>query len=165
VVSRTSIDELSSAHLALATKLTIINHDIEALMMSVPPGLTGDIEDGGVPGEGGTADPFSILLKMQQTLLNERDALIYQIQGLPGFGNFEKMPLFDMLRTAASRGPVIIINHCSLRSDTILVSCDSPPSLIPTAEDFYEKANELADRLSDTRKKHGLSSKEYDRAL
>ena len=134
-------------------------------MMSVPPGLTGDIEGDGVPCERGTADPFSIFLKMQQTLLNERDALIYQIQGLPDFGNFGKMPLFDMLRTAASRGPVIIISHCSLRSDTILVSCDSPPSLIPTAEDFYEKANELADRLSDTRKKHGLSSKEYDRAL
>ena len=100
---RTSIDELSSAHPALATKLTIINQDIEAVMMSVPLGLAGDIEeDSDVLGEGGTADPFSILLKRQQTLLNERDALIYQIQGLPGLGNFKKMPLFDMLRTAAS---------------------------------------------------------------
>jgi hypothetical protein len=122
-------------------------------MMSVLPGLTGDI---GIPGEGGTAEPFSNFLKKQRTLLNERDALIYQIQGLLGFGNFEKMPSFHILLTAASRGRVIIINHCSLRSDIILVLCDSP-FLVPTAEDFYENANELADRLSDTRKKHGLS--------
>ncbi|KAI0249953.1 CHAT domain-containing protein [Lactifluus subvellereus] len=161
---RTSIDRLSSAHPDLATKLTIINQDLETLMTSIPPGSTGDIDEDGAPGEAGT-DAFSNFLKKQRTLLNERDVLISQIQGLPGFENFLKMPSFDMLRAAASRGPVIIINHCSLRSDMILVLHDSPPSLIPTAEDFYHRANELAGRLSDTRKKHVLESMQYQRAL
>ncbi|KAI0247154.1 CHAT domain-containing protein [Lactifluus subvellereus] len=144
---RTSIDQLSSTHPALATKLTIINQDLETLMT-----------------EAGT-DAFSNVLKKQRMLLNERDALTSQIQGLRGFENFLKMPSFDMLRAAASRGPIIIINHCSLRSDMILVLHDSPPSLIPTAEDFYHRANELADRLSDTRKRHVLESMQYKRAL
>ena len=42
---------------------------------------------------------------------------------------------------------------------------DSPPSLIPTAKDFYHRVNELADQLSDTRKSHRLESTQYDRAL
>ncbi|KAI0245544.1 CHAT domain-containing protein [Lactifluus subvellereus] len=161
---RTSIDQLSSAHPALATKLTIINQDLETLMTSIPPGSTGDIDEDVAPGEAGT-DAFSNFLKKQRTLLNERDALTSQIQGLRGFENFLKMPSFDMLRAAASRGPIIIINHCSLRSDMILVLHNSPPSLIPTAEDFYHRANELADRLSDTRKRHVLESMQYKRAL
>ncbi|KAI0245549.1 CHAT domain-containing protein [Lactifluus subvellereus] len=161
---RTSIDQLSSTHPALATKLTIVNQDLETLMTSIPPGSTGDIDEDVAPGEAGT-DAFSNFLKKQRTLLNERDALTSQIQGLRGFENFLKMPSFDMLRAAASRGPIIIINHCSLRSDMILVLHNSPPSLIPTAEDFYHRANELADRLSDTRKKHVLESMQYKRAL
>ncbi|KAI0253267.1 CHAT domain-containing protein [Lactifluus subvellereus] len=161
---RTSIDQLSSAHPALATKLTIINQDLETLMTSIPPGPIGDIDEDGAPGEAGM-DAFSKFLKKQRTLLNERDALTSQIQGLRGFETFLKMPSFGMLRSAASRGPVIMINHCSLRSDIILVLHDSPPSLIPTTEDFYHRANELADRLSDTRKKHILESMQYRRAL
>ncbi|KAI0254251.1 CHAT domain-containing protein, partial [Lactifluus subvellereus] len=161
---RTSIDQISSAHPALATKLTVISQDLETLMTSIRPGSTGDIDEGGAPGEART-DAFSNLLKKQRTLLNDRDALTSQIRGLPSFENFLKMPSFGMLRAAASRGPVIIINHCSLRSDIILVLHDSPPSLIPTAKDFYRRANELADRLSDTRKKHVLESMQYKRAL
>jgi hypothetical protein len=122
---RTSIDELSTAHPALATKLTVINQDLEKLMMSIPPGSTGDIDKDGAPSKA-EMDAFSNILKKQKTLLNERGALISQIQGLPGFENFLKMPSFDMLRAAASKGPVIIINHCSLRSDIILVLHDSP---------------------------------------
>ena len=161
---RTSIDELSTAHPALATKLTVINQDLETLMMSISPGSTGDIDQEGAPGRAGM-DAFSKIFKKQKTLLNERGALISQIQGLPGFGNFLKMPSFDMLRAAASKGPVILINHCSLRSDIILVLHDSPPSLIHTADDFYRRASELADRLSNARKTYVLESMQYERAL
>ena len=107
---RTSIDPLSSAHPTIATKLTIINQDLETLMASIPPGSTGDIDEDGAPGEAGT-DSFSNVLKKQRTFLNERNSLTSQIQGLLGFDNIFKMPSFDMLRTAASRGPIIIINH------------------------------------------------------
>jgi hypothetical protein len=147
---RTSIDPLSSAHHTIATKLTIINQDLETLMASIPPGSTGYIDEDGAPGEAGT-DSFSNVLKKQRAFLNERNSLTSQIQGLLGFDNIFKMPSFDMLRAAASRGPIIIINHCSLRSDMTLVLHDFPPSLIPTTKVFYHRANQMADLLSDTR--------------
>jgi hypothetical protein len=85
----------------MATKLTISNQDLETLMTSIPPGSTGDIYEDGALGEVGT-DSFSNFWKKQRTFLNERDSLTSQIQGLPGFDNFLKMPSFDMLRAAAS---------------------------------------------------------------
>ncbi|KAI0248458.1 CHAT domain-containing protein [Lactifluus subvellereus] len=144
---RTSIDRLSVANPALATKLAIINRDLETLTMR-----------GGV-------DMFGQLLKKQRTLLDGRDVLTSQIQALPGFENFLKTPPFDTLRAAAERGPVIIVNHCEWRSDILIVLHHSPPFLITTPEDFYNRANELVDRLLDTRKKHRLESLQYQRTL
>ncbi|KAI0248471.1 CHAT domain-containing protein [Lactifluus subvellereus] len=143
---RTSIDRLSVANPALATKLAIINRDLETLTI-------------------GGMDMFGQLLKKQRTLLDERDVLTSQIQALPGFENFLKTPPFDTLRAAAKRGPVIIVNHCTWRSDILIVLHHSPPFLITTPKDFYNRANELVDRLLDTRKKHRLESLQYRRTL
>ncbi|KAI9433884.1 hypothetical protein H4582DRAFT_2101246 [Lactarius indigo] len=82
----------------------------------------------------------------------------------PGFHGFLESPLFDTLRSAASSGPVIIINHSSWRSD-ILVLHNASPSIITTPHDFYDRARGLKDKLSDSRHKYGLSSREYDETL
>ena len=76
-------------------------------------------------------DPFGRLLLKRRSLLVERDKLISQIRALPGFDNFLNSPSFDVLRSAASRGPVIIINHSRWRSDIIILLHNSSPSLIP----------------------------------
>jgi len=57
-----------------------------------------------------------------------------------------------------------MINLCTWRSDIIIILRDTPPSLIPTANDFYDRANKLRDQLLDARKE-GLDSVEYDDAL
>ena len=75
-----------------------------------------------------------------------------------------KPPLFDTLRSAASHGPVIIINHCKWRSDILILLHNSPPSLIPTSDGFYTRANKLQDQLLAERKK-GLESDAYEDAL
>jgi CHAT domain-containing protein len=100
----------------------------------------------------------------QRKLLDERNSLIVRIQALPGFESFLMAPSFDTLRSAAARGPVIIINHCRWRSDIIILLHDSPPSLIPVTKDFYSRAEEMRNQLFRTRK-HGLDSKEYEEAL
>jgi hypothetical protein len=94
--------------------------------------------------------------------LTERDALIPQIRGFPGLENFSSPLSFDKFHSAASHGPVIIINHCELGSDIIIVRHDSPPSRVPTPSDF-----QLADffdraRLLKARNNHDLNSKEHD---
>ncbi|KAI0250890.1 CHAT domain-containing protein [Lactifluus subvellereus] len=161
---RTSIDRLTRADPVSATRLAKINQDLETLMTSILPDGSGDTDASGAQEEGGT-DSFGQFLEKQRTLLEERNTLIAQIQRLPGFENFLKTPSFDTLRAAASRGPVIIVNHCEWRSDILIVLHDSPPSLITTAKDFYDRANDLAYRLSETRKKHLLESRQYQRAL
>jgi len=50
------------------------------------------------------------------------------------------------------------------RSDIIILLYDSPPSYIPTHDDFYDRAKSLKDQLSAARKE-GLDSKEYEDAL
>jgi CHAT domain-containing protein len=110
-------------------------------------------------------DPFGRLLLKQRQLWKERDDLISQIQALPGFHNFLKSPSFDTLRSAASNGPVIIINHSEWRSDILILLHDAPPSLIPTPDDFFGRASALKDELLDARNKHGPDSDHYNQTL
>ena len=73
-------------------------------------------------------------------------------------------PSFDTLRSAAERGPVIIINHSKWHLYIIILLRDSPPSLIPTADNFYERAKHSRDQLLSARN-HSLESGAYDDAL
>ncbi|KAI0294714.1 CHAT domain-containing protein [Multifurca ochricompacta] len=160
---RNSMDQLSRFNSPLATKLAAINQDLESLTMSVTPSGTIGISDGGSQINDGM-DPFGRLVVKQQKLLEERDVLVSQIQELSGFGEFLKTPSFETIRIAASHGPVIIINHNEWRSDILILFQDTPPSLIPTTDDFYDRANKLRDRLVVARKE-GLDSERYGRAL
>lgn len=161
---RTSIDRLREADPSLAEQFVAINEEIKALIMSVSPDSnTSETDDGGASSRQGM-DPFGRLVTRQRKLLEERDVLISRIQELPCLENFLKATPFDTLRSAASHGPVIIINHCEWRSDIIILLRDSPPSLIPTAGDFNDRATKLKDRLLEARK-GDLNSKRYQRAL
>ncbi|KAH9164589.1 hypothetical protein EDB89DRAFT_2139706 [Lactarius sanguifluus] len=80
----------------------------------------------------------------------------------PGLGGFLTTPPFTALRSAASRGPVII-NHCRWRSDILIIVHNYLPSFIPATDDFYDRANDLRDGLE--ARKHGLDSVEYQDAL
>ena len=109
-------------------------------------------------------DPFGRLVINRRKLVEERDALISQIQGLPGLQSTLSAPSFTTLRSAASHGPVIIINHCLWRSDILIVTRNSLPCSISTPGDFYAWGNRLRDKLVKARK-HGLDSIEYNDAL
>ncbi|KAI0295658.1 CHAT domain-containing protein [Multifurca ochricompacta] len=160
---RNSMDHLSQFNSPLATKLAAINQDLESLTMSVTPSGTIGISGGGSQVDDGM-DPFGRLVVKQRKLLEERDMLVSQIQELPGFGDFLKTPSFQTIRYAASHGPVVIINHNEWRSDILILFQDTPPSIILTTNDFYQRANKLRDRLVVARKE-GLNSERYGRAL
>ncbi|KAH9966305.1 CHAT domain-containing protein [Russula compacta] len=121
------------------------------------------MEDGRVGGHE-AMDPFGRLVVKQRKLVEERGRLISQIRAQPGFDTFLIPPAFDTLRSAAAGGPVILINHSEWRSDIIILLHDSPPSLIPTSNNFYDHAKSLMDRLLAARNK-GLDSREYEDAL
>jgi len=158
---RISIHQLHLVNLPLAERFEAINNDLEALTTSGSAGIW--LNDGQVD-SGELMDPFGRLLIKQRALVAERDTLISQIQSLPGFETFLTTPSFGTLRSAAECGPVIIINHTMWRSDIIILLRDAPPSLIYTADNFYDRANQLKDKLLSARN-HGLESGAYDDAL
>ena len=156
---RTSIDQIRLADSNLADKFSTANRELEALTMALS--LDNNVDGNNIL-EG--MDPYGHSVIRKQKLLDEREKLITQIQALSGFDTFLKPPSFDTLRSAASHGPVIIISHCRWRSDIIILLHDSPPSLIPTSDGFYSRANKLQGRLLGERKK-GLESNAYEDAL
>jgi hypothetical protein len=86
-------------------------------------------------------------------------------RGLLGLEKFSLPLPFDILRSAASHRPVIIINRCELGSDIIIVPHHSPPSHIPMPSDFFDRANELKDMLLNARKVYVFNSEYHDAAL
>ena len=111
---------------------------------------------------------ISHLVLTQRRLLEERNSLITHIQSLPGFEHFLKPPSFDVLNSAASRGPVIIINQSQevFPSHIIILQKNSPPSIISTPSSFYDHANRLESELLRVRKKpEGPGSEEYGHTL
>jgi hypothetical protein len=161
---RTSVDRLIEADPQLAHKFAEINRELEELTKSIPPSHKLSIDDGGSE-DLRAVDPFGRLLLKQQSLLKKRDKLISQIKVLPGFDSFHTSPSFDTLRSAASSGPVIIINHSRWRSDILILLHNAPPSLIATPDDFFDRASALKDELLDARNKHGPDSDHYNQTL
>ena len=157
---RSSIEQLRTSDPGVADKLAAMSQDLEDLTLTFAQNKYGDGREEGLEGMG----PFGRLVVQQRGLLDEREKLISQIRARKGLESFLKPPSFDNLRSAAVRGPVVMVNHCRWRSDIIILLRDSPPSLIPTANDFYDRANKLRDQLLGARKK-GLESVEYENAL
>jgi CHAT domain-containing protein len=161
---RASIDRLLQVDPQLGHKFAVINRDLEELTKSIPPSHKLSMDDGAAD-DLRAVDPFGRLLLKQRSLLKERDNLISQIQALPSFNSFLTPPSFDTLRSAASCGPVILINHSEWRSDILILLHNTSPSLIPTPDDFYDRASALKDKLLNSRNKYGLDSSHYNETL
>ena len=157
---RSSIDQLRAFDSDLADKFAAINHDLEELTLTL---AQNSYDDGGEEDFEGMR-PFGRIVVQQRRLLGDRDKLISQIRAHKGLEPFLRPLSFDDLRSAAVRGPVIMINHNRWRSDIIILLRYSPPSLITTADDFYDRANELRDQLLGARRE-ALDSVEYEDAL
>jgi CHAT domain-containing protein/tetratricopeptide (TPR) repeat protein len=163
---RTSTDQLRAANSALADKLADLNQRLESVTVSVAQS-----DDDGTGrreiGTGRREDSIGHLVLTQRRLLEERNSLITHIQSLPGFEHFLKPPPSHVLNSAASHGPVIIINQslALFPSHIILLLKDSPPSIIPTASDFHDRANQLQNDLLHVRREKGLDSEDYDLTL
>lgn len=110
-------------------------------------------------------DDFSPMFNKRRRLLRKRQDVIATIKHLPGFEDFMEPIPFRTLQRAASRGPIIIINHCPWRCDILIVLHNSPPSHIPMTDGFYERANILASTLLESRTTYGVKSELYEQEL
>ena len=160
---RTPVCQLIEEDSPLVKRFAKINQELESLTIAATPSGRPEIEDGAHHSKDGM-DPFGRLVIKRKKLVEERDALISQIQSRPGLEGFLGTPSFDTLRSAASRGPVIIINHCEWRSDIIIIFHNSLPCSIPTPKTFFARSTKLRDELVEARKR-GLDSVEYQLSL
>jgi CHAT domain-containing protein len=159
---RTSLYQLHAVDTPLAEKFANINRELETLTTTtVSPGVS---LNGGGPEGHDEMELFGHLVMKQRKLREEREGLILHIRTLPGFDRFLIAPPFHTLRSAAARGPVVIINHNKWRSDIIILLHDTHPSLITTPDDFYAHAEALRDELLNARGQ-GLDSVAYQDAL
>ena len=161
---RIPVDQLLKADPHLGHMFATVNRDLEALTKSISPSHKLSLDDGGADNLR-AVDQFSCLLLKQRNLLKKRDDLVSRIQALPGFDRFLTSPLFDTLRSVASRGPVIVINHSRWRSDILILLHNAPPSLISTPANFYRRASRLKNKLLASRAKYRLDSSHYDKTL
>jgi hypothetical protein len=160
---RTPVFQLIGEDLPLVKKFAKINQELEALTVSVTPSGRPEVEDGVYQSKDGV-DPFGRLLIKRKKLVEEQDALISQIRSRPGLEGFLQAPSYTTLRSAASRGPVVIVNHCFYRSDIIIIFHKSLPCAMPTDKNFFARANKLRDELVEAQRL-GLDSKEYQDSL
>ncbi|KAN0141168.1 CHAT domain containing protein [Lactarius tabidus] len=133
---RDSIDTLQQVDPQLGDKFAVVSRELEELTKSIAPSHKLNMYDDRAD-DVRAVDQFGRVVLKQRGLLKERDKLICQIRALPGFDRFLTSPSFDTLRSAASSGPIIIINHSKWRSDIIILLHNASPSLIPTPADFY----------------------------
>jgi CHAT domain-containing protein len=161
---RASIDTLQQVDPQLGDKFAAVSRELEELTKSIAPSHKLNMDDDRAD-DLMAVDQFGRVMLKQRGLLKDRDKLILRIQALPGFDRFLTSPSFDTLRSAASSGPVIIINHSKWRSDIIILLHNASPSLITTPADFYDRANALRDKLLRSRAKDGLDSSKYDQTL
>jgi CHAT domain-containing protein/tetratricopeptide (TPR) repeat protein len=160
---RTQVCQLIEEDSPLAKRFAEINQELETLTIAASPSGRPEVEDSAHQGKDVT-DPFGRLVIKRKKLVEERDTLISQIQSRPGLEGFLRAPSFTTLRSAASHGPIIIINHCFYRSDIMIIFHNSLPCSIPTDRTFFACANELRDELVEAQKR-GLDSVEYQDAL
>ncbi|KAI0261824.1 CHAT domain-containing protein [Gloeopeniophorella convolvens] len=166
---RAPVGQLRAINPNLADRYLSITHDLESITTEPsalhwgPSFITGSSGDQIRAIE---EDVFGRVLEEQRRLLRERKAVISQIRTIPGFEHFLAAAPFHNLQSAASSGPIIIVNHCEWRSDILIIVHGVPLIHIRLGDDFYERANTLSASLSAARSSEcGLDSKEYDQAL
>ena len=161
---RTSAGRLRTVNPNLADRLATVNQKLLTVNASIlerrAVGSRLDEEE-----DHEHIDTFSPTFKEQRRLLHERQEIVAGIKALPGFENFMEAVRFRTLQNAASRGPIIVINHCQWRCDILIVLRDSSPSHIPLTEGFYERAKALASTLLDARRKYAVESELYQQEL
>lgn len=107
--------------------------------------------------------PDEILAQVRR-LSEEQEEIIDDVRRIPGCENFLRPVPFEVLRQAASEGPVIVLNHSVYRCDALIVLAREVVH-VPIDSDFYDNAIKLHDELIRTRLDSGEDSEQYDDIL
>jgi tetratricopeptide (TPR) repeat protein len=120
---RSSYEELSSAHPDHARRLRELSAALEHASTIREKSLSAILEH-----THSAAHPMIESLQQEadrhRTLAIERDTLLREIRGFPGFERFLLHKDFSQLRASAHSGPVVILNAAESRCDALIVLAD-----------------------------------------
>lgn len=161
---RTSFDNLAKVDPSLADRLKDITRQLDALSTSSDiQRATSSIDN--TSSAYTNSDDFDKMLTQKYKLSKKQEKIFEEIRSKPELKDFLKAASFGILQNAAKEGPVIIINHCSYRSDVILLLDQYPPVNVCLDNEFFDDASKLCDDLLSTRRRFKASSTQYDEKL
>ncbi|KAI0266205.1 CHAT domain-containing protein [Gloeopeniophorella convolvens] len=156
---RAPVGQLHAVNPDLTDKYLSITHDLESVTTessALHQGPSAIMGSSSHPIKALEEDTFGRVFEEQRRLLRERKAVISQVRALPGFRHFLTGAPFHSLQSAASSGPVVIINHCKWRSDILIIVHGAALVHIPLGDDFYASAIALSRGLGLGRKLYQL---------
>ncbi|THG93370.1 hypothetical protein EW026_g7847 [Hermanssonia centrifuga] len=143
---RHSIEQLQELNPGLAEEFKGVCQQLEHITVSSDlPGMT-PIPISTTPYPAHGLD-FDAKVTKNRQLSEDHQRIISEIRQLDGFSSFLQATPFSTLQTAASEGPVILINVNIHRSDAIILRATETPLLVPLPGNLSATVNTLSARL------------------
>ncbi|KAG9317751.1 hypothetical protein JVU11DRAFT_1969 [Chiua virens] len=142
---RSSYDELSSVHPNHARKLQELSTALEEASSSRENSFSSSMEP---PNGEPRMQSLQEVAAGHRALAIDRDKLLREIRGLPGFERFLLHKEFSSLRASACAGPVVILNTAKSRCDALIVLADVENAIhVPLPNFTFDRSKGLQDLL------------------
>ena len=111
--TRSNLTDLKNVHPELASRLSELRGVLDSGAESADTGAA----------EGWTTSPMAIMSDVDYRMraAQEWDDLVARVRKLPGFHSFLRRPDIEELQSAASEGPVVVINISRWRCDALVI--------------------------------------------
>ncbi|THG97356.1 hypothetical protein EW026_g4624 [Hermanssonia centrifuga] len=145
---RHSIEALHEVNPSLADDFKRVCQQLEHLTVSSDANLLGisPIFISSTPHAAVGLD-FDVKMTNNRELSEHYERIISEIRQLDGFSSFLQATPFPTLQTAASEGPVILINVDEHRSDGMILRATEPPLLVRLPGNLSSTVNKLSTQL------------------
>ncbi|THG93646.1 hypothetical protein EW026_g7644, partial [Hermanssonia centrifuga] len=90
---------------------------------------------------------FDAKVTKNRQLSEDYERIISENRQLDGFSNFLQATPFSTLQTAASEGPVILVNVSKHRSDAVILRATETPLLVPLSQHLPAEIHHLSAQL------------------
>ncbi|PSR71019.1 hypothetical protein PHLCEN_2v13123 [Hermanssonia centrifuga] len=148
---RHSIENLQESNPGLAEEFKGVCQQLEHLTVSSEPDLPGmtPLPISTSPYAAHGAD-FDAKMTKNRQLSEDYERIISEIRQLEGFSSFLQATPFSTLQTAASEGPVILVNVNKHRSDVIILREAEIPLLVPLPGHLHTIVDQLSSQWLST---------------